>query len=150
LAGSSFNWIIANGIAQSGLGTSNISVKWNSTINPASVKVQETSVNGCKGDQQTLNITMFWPVGMADLNQNTMAEIFPNPVNQSLFIVLTHAISKQTKVIIRNAAGVQVLETEVAYNGKPLEIDLSNVCSGLYLIEITSGNELFRTKFIKE
>lgn len=150
LTGSSFNWIIANGIAQSGLGTNNISVKWNSTINPASVKVQETSVNGCKGDQQTLNITMFWPVGIADMNQNTTAEVFPNPVNQSLFIVLNQAISKQTKVTIRSAAGVQVLETEVAYNGKPLEIDLSNVSSGLYLVEISSGNELFRTKFIKE
>jgi PKD repeat protein len=150
LTGSSFNWIIANGIAQSGLGTSNINVKWNSTINAASVKVQETSINGCKGDQQTLNITMFWPVGIADLNQNAIAEIFPNPVNQSLFIVLTHTISKQIKVTIRNAAGVQVLETEVVYNGKPLEIDLSNVSSGLYLIEISSGNELFRTKFIKE
>jgi hypothetical protein len=150
LTGSSFNWIIANGIAQSGLGTSNISVKWNSTINAASVKVQETSANGCKGDQQTLNITMFWPVGIADMNHIAKAVIFPNPVDASLFVTLTNSTAKHTKINIRNAAGAQVLEKETEYNGKPLEIDMSGLSSGLYLIEITSGNELYRQKFIKE
>lgn len=150
LSGSSFNWIISNGIAQSGLGTNSISVKWNSTINPASIKVQETSANGCKGDQQTLNITMLWPVGLADMAYKAQAVLFPNPVAASLFITLTNSTAKHTKINIRNAAGAQVLEKETEYNDKPLEIDMSGLSSGLYLIEITSGNELYRQKFIKE
>jgi Secretion system C-terminal sorting domain len=77
------------------------------------------------------------------LNENTLAKnikLFPNPVTEKLFI---EGISEGNVKVI-NLVGEMIIE-----KNNTNSIDVSSLNSGIYFLQITSGNVQSVIKFIK-
>ena len=73
------------------------------------------------------------------------SEIYPNPVNNTLTITAEEDIQS---ISIYNILSVKVME--MAINNKEAVLDLSNLESGVYMIEILGKNEKSIKTFIKK
>ncbi|MFA9214787.1 MAG: T9SS type A sorting domain-containing protein [Candidatus Methylacidiphilales bacterium] len=82
-------------------------------------------------------------VGVKNVEQ-IIFEIYPNPVTDFLYF-------KNTKTPIENISIYNVFG-ELVYKKNHIEsvIDLQNIPTGIYFIEVKSNNEFYRQKIIKE
>ena len=89
--------------------------------------------------------TNFTSLGLNDLKTESVINLHPNPASTTLNI---HLAKNQTidKILITNVLGKIVL----VQNKNTEIINVENLSSGLYLIEVHSGKEIFQTKFIKK
>ncbi len=73
--------------------------------------------------------------------------VFPNPANSHLFIHLQNTNEINNELLLFDISGKQVLKTIMPNNLHVL--DISNIQSGLYLIQVKSGNSLYQQRFVK-
>lgn len=83
-------------------------------------------------------------VGINELNTNTSATAFPNPATDELNFVLPKEETNYT-IDVFNCAGAKLMS--FSNTNKIRVIDLN---SGLYIYTITSKNNVYKGKFIKE
>ncbi len=81
---------------------------------------------------------------------NNFCTLYPNPCNENLFINVNEGLSLVESVSVFNTFGELVLYKEVQNSRKSLNIDLSELSSGLYNVKVLNGNGVFVTKIIKE
>ena len=72
-------------------------------------------------------------------------EAFPNPVSNMLFIKLRPPFNCE-KYVIYNL-DLQIIKSDYLNNG---QVDMSDINSGLYIIELESGERIDRLKIIKQ
>jgi len=77
-----------------------------------------------------------------DIHEPNYASIFPNPVNDAVFI--------KTNYDFENIAILNSLGQEVAYYSYSDEVDVSNLPSGIYWLVLKSDDYSTTKKFIKE
>ena len=82
--------------------------------------------------------------GVGENAQQTV-NIYPNPVNDKLIVEAAETISN---VEIYNLTGAKVLGQEC--NSDKIEIEVSELQSGIYFIKMTTGNGVETRSFIKE
>ena len=92
--------------------------------------------------------------GNNDKNNNIplarLISVYPNPVTGAFNVVIP-ADYTQASIIVTNLSGRLITTKEVTENqGAPLQFDLSNQASGIYIISVSAGTENFTTKLIKE
>jgi hypothetical protein len=95
---------------------------------------------------------------IADISQvpltSSQLAIFPNPVSEELTIHFniatgSHVIGKTTSVIcIYNVIGEKIFTD--GFPGEELTVDCGNFSSGIYFVELTTAENSFRIKFVKE
>ena len=90
-----------------------------------------------------LSWTCYTELSVDEFNESNVA-IYPNPVNDTLFIKLKTDVN--ARVTIYNILGKQILNTTIQSSGS---IDTSNLWSGIYIIKITQGNTSISKKLIK-
>lgn len=78
-------------------------------------------------------------------NAQQALNIYPNPVNDKLFIEANETISN---VEIYNLTGVKILSQEC--NSDKVEIEVSELQSGIYFIKMINGNSTETRSFIKK
>ncbi|MEI7978946.1 MAG: T9SS type A sorting domain-containing protein [Bacteroidota bacterium] len=142
LSGSFFNWIVSGGTIQSGADSNKIQVKWTTTgIN--TIKVTETSNQGCVGVQKSLSVNVSPTIGMNELKVNNQVSIYPNPFTETIHITLLNNL-KLEKAIIYDLVGNEIISSNKN------EIDASSLKSGIYLIMIVDniGNS-YSEKLVK-
>ncbi|MDN5213267.1 BspA family leucine-rich repeat surface protein [Fulvivirgaceae bacterium BMA12] len=81
-------------------------------------------------------------------------QVYPNPVKEQLNIVPDANHGKIQQMVIRMVSG-QVLRRMTVSQGDladegVLSVDISNLATGLYLLEVQGIGSVFRTKFIKQ
>lgn len=86
------------------------------------------------------------PLGVSD-NEATSIKVYPNPVNDILNIVTPFDDTK-INANIYNIQGQLLLEKTILT--KQTELDISNLNSGIYFLQIKAGNEKIMTRFIKK
>ena len=74
--------------------------------------------------------------------------VYPNPTNSSLNLQLPTSTANATLKII-SITGQTVFEKQ-SINGTDFNFDVSNLNSGLYLIQISDGQNNFSSKFVKQ
>ncbi|AWG20088.1 hypothetical protein FFWV33_00415 [Flavobacterium faecale] len=89
--------------------------------------------------------TDFTTLGLKDFAANSPVRIYPNPVNNLLNVQIENKLVID-KITITNALGKIIIEQKEAAN----QINVENLASGLYFIEVVSGNEKMQQKFIKK
>ncbi len=134
--GSTFNWIITKGIIQSGAGTNQIQIKWIAE-GIDTLKVIETSSQGCVGLQNTLIVNVSPTSSINEINASKKIIIYPNPTTGVVNISSSQAIDN---VEVFDVTGKLVLSYRNDTHQKHIELDLSAFGNGIYFIQTHNQN----------
>jgi hypothetical protein len=135
---------------------SGVSYQWincgnGSTITGATAQTFTATANGSYAVvisdgtcSDTSNCITIANVGIAELKTMTL-KLYPNPSNDLLTIELTAPIAAQIEVLDMN--GRRILLSEMN-SGKKIELDLSGLQRGSYMIKISDSGNIFMEKLI--
>jgi hypothetical protein len=70
-------------------------------------------------------------------------KVYPNPNNGSFIIELPTGMEQANVAVLDMAGKVIVKQTA---NGSKVQVDLGSVARGMYMVNVTNGSEIFRTK----
>jgi type IX secretion system substrate protein len=89
------------------------------------------------------------PLGVATIPAKQLANIFPNPANDRLFIENTAINSGEESITVYNMTGQQVV-VAMSKKGATTELDISKLPNGLYNVVYISGGTQTTARFMKE
>ena len=114
-----------------------VEVTWNISCNPTrTVTTTHSNV-----------IHLGTSVSVSELEQNNAVSISPNPTSDEFRI--KHSFLKITRVNIYNVMGEEVL-TQEGIASNELEMDVTNLKTGMYFAEVTTEQGSIRKKVIKK
>jgi PKD repeat protein len=139
--GSTYTWEIEGGTIASGAGTHEVAVDWG-TPGTGWLRVTEVSEDACENTTEDYVVTIDECTGVEELSSQNV-HIYPNPVNDELYIELDGQRSDNFQIRIMDLTGKTVaLFNETANNGL-MKINIENLQQGLYSIEV-SGKDAGR------
>lgn len=104
--------------------------------------------NGCK-ESITKKLLV---VNITDVDERAdvtpQLTIYPNPAENLLFLNLTQHDNQILNIKIFDHLSRPVYQKEHQYNGKPLELDISQYASGLYHLQVETLQKLYYKKVI--
>jgi hypothetical protein len=128
----------------------------------ALVTTNPDSSNGCPGarfDSIKVVADTAWkdyynplpplPAGIDNANTQNIANIFPNPAHDQLFIETSTANSNDATVVIYNTLG-QTMDVPALQKGNQQSIDISRLPPGLYYAIYRTGEAQTPLKFVKD
>ena len=113
--------------------------------------VKLIAINSVCGNDTTEQWISFNIAGEKDVLQSSNIEIFPNPANEKLFIELPQTATGTAKIHVHNIQGQKVLNRNidnVTYSDL-VTIDISDIPTGTYFIQIICDNKIYQKKFQK-
>ncbi|MGB4928949.1 MAG: T9SS type A sorting domain-containing protein [Chitinophagales bacterium] len=84
------------------------------------------------------------------INSQTTFTIYPNPTNGTFTISDFAFVNHSCQIEIYNAIGQQIYIREIATTQNAIEVNLSNIASGIYIIKMRSGAIVTEQKLIIE
>ena len=103
-----------------------------------------TDANGCYNvDSTTITVADCW--GIDELTDIGLT-LYPNPAFSSFTIATNGAVIQEVKIY--DASGRLI--DAVSVNSDQQQIDVSAYASGMYTVQVQSGNELYRERFMKQ
>jgi len=105
-----------------------------------------TNANNCSNsDAKPVSVSLC--TGLNEVSQNSLIKIYPNPVNDKLFI--SNSTNEISKIIIVNTCGQTVLS--FTDDTKQSPIDVSSLTNGIYFIYLNNlhGENKAVLKFVK-
>jgi hypothetical protein len=88
--------------------------------------------------------------GILGINENKLnnIQIYPNPASENIMIQ-SQFLTSESSVVICNLKGQQVFsEKKTPENGK-INLDVSEISSGVYLVKLTSEGNTITRKLLK-
>jgi hypothetical protein len=76
-------------------------------------------------------------------------EFYPNPTEGLLTVNLGTAQATNTNVRVYDLTGRSLMQTNFTSNESSIQIDISQLDSGIYLVEVEEGNKKFTSKILK-
>lgn len=107
-----------------------------------------TSAIRFSGYMATANYTSTL-VGENSTQENANVLLYPNPASDHVRLTFSGMKSAWVTLRVFSAHG-QLLQHDVAATDGMFELDIQNLPTGIYLIEIAEGKRLIRNKFIKQ
>jgi hypothetical protein len=105
--------------------------------------VSTTDSNSCRNYSDTLLVNL---VGLKERPSNTYS-IFPNPFNERIFIRSSDQIKEvRLKTLNGQIATLMTVDESI----QPIEIDLSGIKNGIYVLELVGEDSLIREIMIKQ
>lgn len=80
----------------------------------------------------------------------TTFEFYPNPTEAYLSINLGNYQATNTNVKVYDVTGRVLIQSNFTTNESIIQIDMSQLSSGLYLVEVEEGNQRFSSKILKK
>lgn len=99
-----------------------------------------------QGYQQPTNRIKVTPVSSGN---DLLANVFPNPFNQSVSVSFFQNIKSDISVEVFNLIG-KLIYTKKFAPSKRIEIHFDDISSGTYLLKVLSDNKIFHSKLIKK
>ncbi|MFC1733788.1 T9SS type A sorting domain-containing protein, partial [candidate division KSB1 bacterium] len=114
--------------------------------------VTVTDINGCKA-VDSIEVEFDPCAGIKENELHTNLQIFPNPGSTDLTILITDIDNSTFQIAIYNSLGELITNknwnNHLPNNYFTDKIDISNFPKGVYYLKITSANNFFIRKFIK-
>jgi hypothetical protein len=139
---------VTNGGNINGATSSNLTITNSSAINQGWYSC--TITNNCSQELQTISvyIKVNACVSLDEISKEQFS-LFPNPTNSSITISLPRLNNDYNEIIILNVLGQEVLKQKRT-NSLQETIDVSNLSTGFYNIELRGDNKKLVQSFIKE
>jgi trimeric autotransporter adhesin len=96
---------------------------------------------------------MMNPAAVTTVKNTTSLDMLltPNPVTNNVVLTYTATQNEKTIVQIFNATGISVLTKKLGtQQSGTFNIDFSDFASGVYMVQLTSGNDKVVKRLIKE
>lgn len=106
-----------------------------------------TFVDGCNRISEVLDL-LGTAVENLDKNPNPDIRIFPNPVNDMLYIQSEDLFKDQVQVSLSNSLGQKVLHMQ-SNNSQLVSIDIAAMTPGIYILSLSVGDQVFTKKIVK-
>jgi hypothetical protein len=134
-----------------------------SLANNATVTINGTTLTSCDKDPNFATLYPSWVSLQGDVfisqlsissslavvqNKLTNFQIYPNPASNQINMSFDKNLEKANLKIV-SILGQTVLEKENV-SGNNLNIDVSNLAKGVYVIQVLNGTSITNTKFIKQ
>ncbi|MGB4840173.1 MAG: CotH kinase family protein [Saprospiraceae bacterium] len=93
-----------------------------------------------------------WSIASGGSDPEKKNEIFahPNPVKNTLFITLPELVPDNSDIFLTNIAGRPVQISTFTRVGRNIEMDLSQVVPGFYILFVRDGKEMIPFKIVKQ
>ena len=122
--------------------TSNNANPWNQYAQAGVYTIELIAVNSsCDSDTMTVNVVVLDITGVNEISHEELL-IFPNPAHEMIWVK-----AKKGTISIYDAAGKLVYSTII--NSEITSIDLNEISSGIYFVELTNESGVVREKFLK-
>lgn len=142
LQGSSFDWNVTGANITLGAGSNKVQVKW-LTVGTETIKVKETSDQGCLGVEKSFAVNVVPTTSVNELHANADVVVYPNPMNESL------TVSMLSNHKLQSATIYDLIGNEIITSNKS-DIDVSHLQNGVYVIRIKDNNgNTYSQKVIK-
>jgi hypothetical protein len=127
-------------------------------INKLQATVKDTSSFLKVDNHETIHFTaILWEINKSNLSIDDISErsfkikLFPNPTQDVLYINLTNKLQENYTVSINDISGKQMIYKNISYLDTKPQISLSELPSGIYLVNFSTQNGLtVSSKIIKE
>ncbi len=139
ISGVTYDWQTKNGQLISGQQSNQVVVKWTSLTN-TSISIIASTLSGCS-DSASLSVTILNPVGLTTTSLSEV-KLFPNPSTGIVYIESPYTIDEVRVFSIHGRLVANYNELSQNY----ITIDKT----GIYFIEIKTGNDIFREKIVIE
>jgi len=106
-----------------------------------------TFVGGCNRISEVLDLGTT-AVENLDENPNPTIKIFPNPVEEVIYIQSDQLFDSNIKLTLSNSLGQVVLQ-QTEGTGKSLSVDVASLSAGVYILSLRVDNQVFTKKIIK-
>ena len=138
--------------------TSGSSYEWkhNNTVIPGNKQKLKVTTNGtyavrvkdAKNCASTFSADYTYTVsGRKEVMQNQFS-LYPNPTSGLLILEL--ATAQPAEVTVFNALGQQILQKTVAKTDEKVQLDLSKVAKGIYLVQVQTEKQVVVKKIVVE
>ena len=84
-----------------------------------------------------------------EIERMASLSLFPNPAQDFLFIEMENSIIYNAQIIIYDNMGREISGINKNITGNRIEMDVSNLNSGIYLITIITDNEIITERLVK-
>ncbi|MGD1844928.1 MAG: T9SS type A sorting domain-containing protein [Salibacteraceae bacterium] len=103
--------------------------------------VTVTDSNGCS-NTDSINVTVPWPVNVAELNNNMQVSVFPNPGNGKVQVQMEGVSNDHVRLTVSDLLGRLILDRQmmVGSNDDVLQLDLSDQAKGIYTLKVEVGD----------
>ena len=148
-AGSVYTWEVTGGTIIDGQGTYMVTIEWGEA-GDGTVTVTEQDANGCEATSEAFEVFIDDCTDITENGLENQLNVYPNPVSSKLNIEIGGDMDERTNVEIFNHLGQLVFEQEIAVQGKnqTMQVGVSNLEKGLYIIRIQRKNETVISKRI--
>jgi len=130
-------------------GDGNSSMNQNPTYTfsaPGTYTVTMIVVGPCKTDTISKTILVY-PLGLNEINKNTIVSVYPNPASNELTVV--SIIDNIETIKIFNVFGAIVKEINLNTSVKNTTVSIKELPSGMYTIQLNAGKKISILKFNK-
>ena len=140
-AGSAYVWSFTNGTGTSV--TSKIDILW-TTTGTTSLKVVETTAQGCVSDTASKDIIINLAIGLNSIAGALDASVYPNPVSSVLTVQLPSGLSRAF-ISVFDITGKMLMHAADAQT-----IDVSSLNKGIYMVVIEADGKSAVKRIIVE
>jgi hypothetical protein len=106
---------------------------------------EDVIVNGEILELRQANIT-----SVGNLTANQAIDVYPNPTNSLIWFELPLGEkSAQVNIQVYDLGGRVMLEQNSVSNGQVFELNVDNLNDGIYILQIKSMTNAYKTKFVK-
>ena len=103
---------------------------------------------GCNSQEEIIEDCAFGIGESSVINQQSLANIYPNPTHSSITIELPTQPSKNTSLTLSNTNGQQLITQPITE--PQTEIDISHLPVGIYIVKIWNDKDVMVRKVIKQ
>jgi len=112
-------------------------------INTSGAQIMTKHLVAANYSQPGYNVSA---TGIAAYNKDGGAEIYPNPIDDRMYVRL-HDINGPSTILVKDVIGKTIFMQNVDPQGRSAqyEVDLSGKPGGLYFVEVRNGDDLVYT-----
>lgn len=134
----SYNWDVFNGNIVSGYNTNSIGVQLDD-VDSIKLSAQIMNPLGCINNAKIAITPETKTQGLTDVNKRSDYKVFPNPTSEYLNIA---APFKNFQYKLVDLTGRLVMKSEITFQQSPVLIDIRDLPIGLYMLYLSSGDQL--------
>jgi len=72
--------------------------------------------------------------------ESPLFKVYPNPTTGIVYLEISGGMNRDGEVVVTNLAGAEVFRKEIKDENE-LQIDLSNLVNGIYLLKVSVDNQ---------